>query len=209
MAKILITSYYKDKSSVRQRELELCMKMNKQNKSIDKIYVFLEGKEEDFPTLRGEKITIVEGPRPTYKMFFEFANSISEPEDIIIIANTDIFYDNSLDICTAKMKPNDCYALSRYDLKEDGSIKLHHEKYSQDTWIFKGQIRIPHYCNFFLGMRGCDNRIAYEIRSVGYNIVNPAYSIISIHYHVSDLHNYTKDDLIPKPYLAVELIQLQ
>jgi len=207
MANILLTSYYKDKSSVRQRELEVCMKMNKQNKSIDKIYVFLEGRAEDFPTLRGEKIVVIEGPRPTYKMFFDFANSISNEEDVLIIANTDIFYDNSLDLCKT-MGGNDCYALSRYHLNEDGTIKLHNEKYSQDTWIFKGKIRVPNYCDFFLGMRGCDNRIAYEIRAAGYNIMNPAYSIISIHYHISDLHNYTKDDLIPKPYLPVELIKL-
>jgi len=209
MANVLFTSYYKDKSTVRQAELELCMKMNKNNKAIDKIYVFLEGKKQDFNCLKHDKIKVIETSRPTYKMFFELVNSVTQPEDINIIANTDIFFDESLKLCRQKMQPNDCYALSRYHLNEDQSIKLHNEKYSQDTWIFKGQIRIPSFCDFFLGMRGCDNRIAYEIRSAGYNITNPAYSIISIHYHVSDLHNYTKEDIIPKPYLPVELCQLK
>lgn len=209
MANVLFTSFYKDKSNVRQAELDLCMKMNKQNNNIDKIYVLLEGNKEDFNVLKHEKIKVIESVRPTYKMFFELVNSVTQPEDINIIANTDIFFDNSILLCNLHMRNNDCYALSRYHINEDKSIRLHNEKYSQDSWIFKGQIKMPAYCDFYLGMRGCDNRIAYELRAAGYNITNPAYSILTLHYHISDLHNYTEKDLIPKPYLPVELCKLK
>jgi hypothetical protein len=89
---LLFTSFYRDKNPVRQKELELCMKMNIQNGSIDKIFVLCEGDPKSFAYLSHPKITAIESPRPTYRTFFDFANSVSNEGDIVVIANTDIFF---------------------------------------------------------------------------------------------------------------------
>lgn len=207
MAKILYTSFYKDKSEVRQKELELCLGMNINNPLIDKIVIMIEGHRELFPILQNEKIIAVEKPRPTFQMFFDLANSISKEDDISLIANSDIFYDESLGLLDTFNFNNTCIALSRYHYQQDGTIKLHHEKWSQDTWIFKGKIKQLKFAGFHLGIRGCDNRISYELKLAGYNVLNPALSLKSIHYHPSDLHNYG-NNFVPKPYMAVDLCRI-
>lgn len=205
--KILFTSFYKDKNQVRQTELETCITMNIENKLIDKIYLFLEGDINDFPYLKNEKVIIADNKRPTYKMFFDLINSVVSENDISIISNTDIIFDGTLALLDKFNFNNSCVALSRYHYFPDKTIKLHEEKFSQDTWIFKGAVKKIRYCDFFLGQRGCDNRIAYELNQAGYKVVNPAYSIKSIHYHVSEVRNYG-NNLIPKPYMPVPLTKL-
>ena len=204
MRKILITSFYQDKNPARQKELELCIVMNARNEHLDKIYVLLEGKKEDFPILEDPNIEVVESPRPTYAAFFAFANSVSTEEDIVILSNTDIFFDQTLIKLNRANLTNKCFALSRYHYHPNGNIILHNEKYSQDVWIFKGKIKPINYCDFYMGIRGCDNRIAYEIEAAGYTVENPSKSIRTIHYHLSEVRNYDLKT-IPKPYLPVEV----
>lgn len=207
MAKILYTSYYKDKSEVRQKELDLCLEMNIKNPLIDHIFLIVEGDIEGFPILKNNKITPVQKQRPTFQMFFDMANSFSKENDISIIANSDIFYDETLSLLDNFNFNNSCIALSRYHYQKDGTIKLHNEKWSQDTWIFKGKIKPLKFANFFMGVRGCDNRISYELKMAGYKVVNPAFSLKSIHYHPSDLHNYG-NHFVPKPYMPVDLCRI-
>lgn len=206
--KILFTSYYKDKSEVRQQELELCIQMNILNENIDKIYIFLEGNKKDFPILIHDKIIIVETKRPTYKMFFDFINQTVSDDHISMIANTDIFFDETINLLDEIEMKNTCVALSRWHYHKDHSIALHNEKFSQDVWIFKGKIKPITFCSFFLGIRGCDNRIAYEINKAGYKLINPAKTIKSFHYHLSDLHNYG-NEVVPRPHLPIEVTELK
>lgn len=208
MAKVLFTSYYKDPNHVRQKELELCVIMNVRNQFIDKIYVFLEGKKENFPILNHKKIEVIESERPTYRTFFDFSNTVCSDEDISIISNTDIFFDDSISFVGRICMAGKCYALSRYHYGPDGSIVLHNEQWSQDVWIFKGKIKPIEYCDFHMGIRGCDNRIAYEIHKAGYVIQNPAKTIRTIHYHISESRNYGLKT-IPKPYLPVAVAEMR
>lgn len=207
MAKILFTSFYLDSKPERQRELEHCIRMNVNNIHIDKMVVILEGKKEDFPVLNYPKIEVIEAPRPTFKQFFELANVICSDEDIAIISNTDIYFDNTLELLNGYNMSGRCLALSRWHYNDDHRIILHNEQYSQDVWIFKGKIRPMEYCDFYMGIRGCDNRIAYEIYKAGYHVINPAHSIKCIHYHMTEIRNYG-DELIPKPYYPIQLCHL-
>lgn len=206
--KILFTSFYQDRNPVRQKELELCIVMNIRNEYIDKIYVFLEGKKEDFKVLEHEKIVVIESPRPTYRMFFNKANEICTENDYAIISNTDIFFDDTLKYLDKVNMNSKCLALSRYHYHSNGQMILHNEKFSQDVWIFKGKIKPIVYCDFYMGIRGCDNRIAYEIHIAGYVMQNPAKTIRTIHYHISESRNYDLTT-IKKPYLPVEVTELR
>jgi len=197
----LYTSYYKDKSEIRQKELDYCLQQNIANPLIDRIMLFCDGIEIDNP-----KVCILGTHRPTYRDFFNAINKHSQNEqEISIIANTDIYFDASLSLI--KLYPNkECYALSRWDIKPGQAPKLHNERFSQDVWIFTGKMRNVKYAEFYLGIPGCDNRIAWELERAGYKITNPAHKIKTYHYHASNLHNYTDKIRISKPYLFIELI---
>ena len=198
----LYTSLYQDKDIKRQKELLYCLNKNIENPLIDNIFLIVEG-EVKLPI--SDKLIIINSKRPTYRDFFDLVNqTVTTPNDISIVANTDIYFNETLQ--RLDIHERQCVALSRWDYRKEG-LKLHNEKYSQDSWIFKGKIRNVRFADFYLGIPGCDNRIAYELNRAGYRMFNPATKIQSIHYHQSDLHNY--DGLTPKiakPYLFINII---
>jgi len=195
----LFTSIYTDKSAIRQKELIYCLNKNLENAHIDKIYLFVDGFVE-LP--KSDKLVTIEFQRPTYRDFFNLIDrTVTEREHISIVANTDIYFNHTLNGLT--FHHQQCIALSRWDDKI-GGLKLHNERFSQDVWIFKGKMRNVNFCDFYLGIPGCDNRIAYELHSAGYALYNPATRIQAIHYHRSDLHNYDGRTLkIQRPYLFI------
>jgi hypothetical protein len=195
----LFTSIYTDKSLIRQKELIYCLNKNIDNPHINKIYLFVDGFVE-LP--ESDKLVTIEFQRPTYRDFFNLIDrTVASREDISIVANTDIYFNHTLNGLT--LYERQCIALSRWDDKP-GGLKLHNERFSQDVWIFKGKMRNVNFCDFYLGIPGCDNRIAYELHSAGYAMFNPATRIQAIHYHRSDLHNYDGRTLkIQRPYLFI------
>ena len=197
----LYTSFYQDKDPVRQLELLYCLKQNINNPLIDKIYLIVEG-EVIVP--KSDKIVLIHSHRPTYRDFFDLVNNtVYHANQISIVCNTDIYFNETLELLD--IQDRQCVALSRWDKKKDG-LKLHNERYSQDSWIFKGKLRNVRFADFYLGIPGCDNRIAYELNRAGYRMFNPATKVQSIHYHQSDLHNYDHDTpKIPKPYLYITI----
>jgi len=198
----LYTSFYQDKDTKRQKELLYCLNKNIENPLIDNIFLIVEG-EVKLPV--SDKLIIVNAERPTYRNFFDLVNdTVTSAANISIVANTDIYFNETL--ARIDIHERQCIALSRWDKKNDG-LKLHNERFSQDSWIFKGKIRNVRFCDFYLGIPGCDNRIAYELNRAGYRMFNPATKIQSIHYHQSDLHNYDgSTPKIPKPYLFINII---
>jgi hypothetical protein len=205
----LYTSYYQDKNPIRQAELDYCLKQNIDNPFIDRIMIFAES---SLP-FTSEKVQIISDKRPTYNDKFNAINHyIVSPIEISIVANSDIYFDETLKELQSMLNGRFCYALSRYDVKPDSEPVLHQEKFSQDTWIFCGKVKPIKFGAFHLGVPGCDNRIAWELNRAGYILKNPASKIKTYHYHPSDLHTYHDEKgenikylYVPKPYLFVEL----
>jgi len=205
----LYTSYYQDKNPIRQAELDFVWKQNIENQLIDRIMLFAES----VPELMNDKVQIISGKRPTYNDKFNAINRYCVSAlEISIVANSDIYFDETLKELPLMLNGRFCYALSRYDVKPGGEPVLHQEKFSQDTWIFCGKVKPIKYGAFHLGVPGCDNRIAWELNRAGYILKNPASKIKTYHYHPSDLHTYHDDNgenikylYVPKPYLFVEL----
>jgi hypothetical protein len=209
MSKILYINYYRDANPERQAELDKCLELNIKNPQIDKILLLIDNKAHyEFADryLESDKIFIMRiGARPTYQDFFNTANKFSRPDDIHIIANTDIFFNETLALIDSVDMDGNCIALTRYDVlnMETGGVQFHGNTGSQDVWIFKGAIKPVETANFNLGKRGCDNRIAYLLEKAGYKIYNPCRDLISFHLHISGIRNYSfkgTEDLIPGPY---------
>lgn len=194
----LYTSYFDSKNQDRNNELLRCLNGNLNNPFIDKVIVLSEVPLH----VSHEKLTVIQRPRPTYNDFFEVINSRTEKETINIIANSDIFFNDSLSSISAINFDNHVVALSRYDYKS-GKIKLFEEACSQDVWMWQGKMKLVDG-DYYLGRPGCDNRIAFEFNKAGYTLSNPSKSIQAIHLHTVNLRSYTQNDRIIGDYLHIE-----
>lgn len=186
----LFINYYQDKNQIRQKELDFCLLKNISNSALNTIIIDSQS-------------------RLTFKFFFDRINKVTTDNDINIVANSDIFFDENI-VLAEKITIEQCFALSRWDFLTDGSVKHYFRPDSQDTWIFRGKIKPTVFSDFNIGYRGCDNRLAYELNKAGYKVSNPSVTIKSYHVQNSNIRNYNMTDqfLVPGPYLTVEPIIL-
>lgn len=208
----LFTSFYNEKIIERKQELVECLINNSQNGFIDEIIVLIEP-DASIP-IQHEKIRYIQSQRPTFKKFFDTVNDLVSSNDISIISNSDIFFDETVQHLL-KLRMLDCFAVSRWEVdenKQKGDL-VQRRGDSQDFLVFKGKIKPIEFCDFPLGKLGCDNRICYEIKQAGYNIYNPALTIKGWHLHSSNVRNYnpferTDDTVVPPPYQIVHITDL-
>ena len=202
MATRLFTSFYEETRDSRRQEYLTCLGRNLSCGAIDSVHVLVEGGEKYLPHHTG-LVTRPIAHRPLYADFFAWANELAAPDDITVIANSDIYFDGSLAAVPLLLSPDACYALSRWDVREDGASRLFDRNDSQDAWIFRGRIRGNLVADFPLGVPRCDNRLLHELRAAGYEVTNPAFSIRSHH-----LHRHRKGAVdypdapgeVPRPY---------
>ncbi len=143
-----------------------------------------------------DEVTIAAG-RPTFAELF----ALCKPGAINVICNSDIYFDSSIAICE-RIAPGQCFALSRWDVKPDGSAELWDHADSQDAWVFDGK---PEGINtrynrpdgitadISLGVPGCDNAIAHRIKQAGYELLNPSRTIKAFHLHNVQWRSYLHD----------------
>ena len=128
--------------------------------------------------------------RPTYQDYFQWANEcVSGNDEVSVIANSDIYFDKTLLTLARCLRPNQCAALSRWDVQPDGTSRLFDRNDSQDVWVFRGKIR-PIVADFCMGIPRCDNRMLYELRAAGYEVINPAFSVKVFHLHAGERGEY-------------------
>jgi hypothetical protein len=203
MAINLFLNYYKSDDAKREYEYLSTLIANIENTMIDDIYVFMD--KDYLGIINVKKLhRIVTKTRPTFTNIFRFVNLISRELDINIVANADILFDHTL-WQTSKMRFKDCFALSRYE----NDVVVPYAKLSQDVWMFKGKIKTDLIANFHMGVRGCDNRLAYEIQKSGYLVTNPCLDIRCTHVHETNLRTYDQKKGIPGPYLILEPIKIK
>lgn len=214
---ILFTSLYEESNPIRQEEFLECLERNITNPYIKKINVFFERKghncsfEQKIINIltQSNKLTIEYiSSRPTFEFYFNIANTIY-PNEKIIIANGDIFFDSTLSMIPESLLKNCLIALTRYNIDENNHYILHDNKIpyspSQDTWIFKSPI-IDFFSDIQLGKLGCDPAIAYWAYKAGLKICNPSLTIKTYHLHSSNLRTYSIEDSYDRihSYLALK-----
>lgn len=141
--------------------------------------------------------------RMTYQELFDKINSQTNDDDINVISNLDIYFDDTISELN-RIKQNQFIALSRYDIFEDGSIHFDGPKqFSQDTWAWRGKVRITN-ANFYLGIYACDNRIAAEARLAGYETFNPCHTVKTYHLHLTVGRSPEFDTVkVPGPHIVL------
>jgi hypothetical protein len=195
---ILITTYYKSSNDKRQKEIEECLLRNINNKHISKIYLLNDQIYEEY-NKENKIVQIVvdeeNKKRLTYKYTISFINEKLKDEKCII-ANSDIYFDETLEHLVNYDLSNKFLALSRYD-----KGVLYDTLSSQDTWIFTSPASVPlEDCNFHFGVPGCDNKILYIFQKSGYKISNPSRTIKTHHLHESNFRTYKGSDRVSGPY---------
>ncbi len=187
----LITQYFEHDNRDRQEEIDYCLNMNLRNKFISRVHLlnekyFIFSMFSNYKKIR----QIVINERLTFLAAFEYANKYQDQDNILwILCNSDIYFDDSLENIKKYRMHNKLFALTRYDIQNDRSIKFLDSDFahgSQDAWIFESPIPLNKiFTNFYLGIPGCDNRIAYEFIRAGYNVINPSKKIIAKHFDLA------------------------
>lgn len=210
----LLINYYKTPNELRQKELDFCFMNNILNQFVNKIHCFIT--EDDYTALemKHEKITFITiSDRPTYYDYFKYSHDAIAENEIIVIGNSDIYFDSSLRLLHSELGNNDVFAITRWG--SDGNvidgtniILYGNANCSQDVWIYRNAIKNLESMtsDFGFGINGCDNRIAYELHNNGYNVLNPCLDIIVYHYHTSQLRNSTETLKGPIAYIEPSLL---
>lgn len=198
----LFQSWYPEPNLQRAEELRSCLTANLALECLDEVCLLLE--RGAVPPLQHPKLCCRSVPcRPTYQHFVCWANElVSSSLDITLIANSDIFLDQTLTLLNELLQTKQCAALSRWDVRPDGTAVLFDRNDSQDVWVFRGPIReiVADYC---VGIPRCDNRIMFELRQAGYTVINPAMTVRAMHLHRGIRDEYPAEltgPFVPGPY---------
>lgn len=193
----LFVQYYKDSSEIRQRELDQCLKNNLQLTNINRVFVVLEDIcDNELLTNQKATVIILKG-RPTFNDFFELIRANSGESDVNIIANSDIYFDETIEFAN-KYDENTALALTRWEV-EGSSIHFLNRVDSQDSWIVKGHPKKV-WADFHLGVAGCDNALADRLSVAGYKVINPSKTIKTYHLHESKIRRYNVNKRVKQPY---------
>jgi hypothetical protein len=217
---ILITTYYESQNTYRQKEIIYCLIKNFKNKYIKTIYLLnnniydLYFINDIFKKIKQIKISDNQKYILKYNDALQFINNNLKNE-ICILANSDIYFDYSLNKINYKNIYNHCFALLRYDeisIEDKKIYTLHNipRNDSQDSWIFQSPLNIDlNQCNFSFGTLGCDSIFASIIYDSNIKISNPSYDIISTHVHKSDYRTYDETTRIHGKYCLLKPIFLK
>ena len=158
------------------------------------------------------RLVLVENDeQPTYSAFFEYINKAVPNGAVAVVANSDIYFDESLaclgpssskltDPCSEAphLEPPVMYALSRrhspacgrnFDLPKKRVFDLCEDyRGSHDAFVFTVPVH-PHVVastKHFQNRLGAENVVIFEFRRAGYVVKNPCKRIRAYHLHCSN-----------------------
>lgn len=183
----LIVQYYLCADPARQEEIDTCLRNNLTNPLISTIHLLTEEDFDfdQFPNANKIVQTVI-GERLTFEAAFLYANAADPEGNLVwILSNADIYFDDTLRLVEWQNLDGVVYALTRHDVQADGTIKLVDASFAhgcQDVWIFRSPLPLNKmFTQFYLGIPGCDNRIAYELIQAGMVTLNPCLQITALH----------------------------
>ena len=206
---VLVLEYYTPKNENRNNEYLFCIRENINRKLFNEINIFVENGSTlpDDITSSG-LVKIHNGDRKNIQGLIDFCNE-SLVGEICFIVNTDIFFDESINLVNERNIEGRFLALTRWNIVAQNKANFFDNQngisvFSQDTWIFKSPIAIKD-ANFYMGKPGCDNKLAYLAKQAGLSVRNPSKGLKSYHLHLSNYRTYTPGgkETVPPPYLGI------
>ena len=201
-----ITQFYVTPKTRRSKEIVECLKRNVYCPYIDKI-ILLNEKVEDLPVKSAKVEQYVIGERLNFKHVFKHILASIPPGCLVVIANSDIYLDESWRLLWSVAMKDTFLSLLRWDEQEDRSQapKLFGPRDdSQDTWIVdsssvKSRIWDWKAMDIRFGQNGCDNVVNIEMLKQKFSVANPCMSLITHHLHTSAYRTYEPTDIIYRP----------
>lgn len=222
---ILIQEYFEPISKERVLEIRNVLDLNLKNDNIDYIFLLNEKKYEYIENLINTEYKlklkqIITNKRLTYKDVFDFANINASESSTIILANNDIsFCLTSFDNINYVLQDNSntVIALSRNEMIEGTKeYTTFTNANSQDVWIYSGFMKkydkdadVYKEADFYFGISGCDNRIAYILSERGYRLRNLPFDIVTLHHHKSNFRTITNNSIIRGLYKTVDIEKIK
>ncbi|MDR3550284.1 MAG: hypothetical protein P4L31_02640 [Candidatus Babeliales bacterium] len=222
---VLIISLYNETDRERMQEYITCFEHNLKHPLIHGIHVLYDTSKDSranklLQYLESKKIKMSYiTSRPTYASCFDLANKLY-PNSKIILSNADIYFNETLEDMASFNLTDKFLALTRWNVKKDGSIELFKQYYggalrldmsyaSQDTWMFKTPLKKFKEANIKLGTMTCDTLISYQAWASGLDVFNPCLSIQCCHLHLSEIRHYdTWSHVMDKPLKILPWVTL-
>jgi hypothetical protein len=188
---IITTLAYSD-SDLRNQEYIDCLNINSNNEYIKSITVLSENSNVQ-NLITGIDVNLeLTNIRPTFRTMVDYANNNFNNDEIVIITNSDIFFDDTLRYVDFDF--DYAYCLTRWSKATKEAEWIHTAQECNnaiwvgachDTWILRTPI-IINDIDYVLGRLGCDSRFAYQIFEAGYLTINPSFLIKCYHLHLSN-----------------------
>ena len=203
----LFTQFFISSNPQRNQEIKECLRKNAENPLIHTIHLLNERiylpRELGTHSTKIKQVDIK--ARLKYKDVFQYIRT-NEIKGYHVIANSDIFLDETLE----KVRLSDIhqkrkmFALLRFEYNGVLSTIFGPRFDSQDTWIFHSRFPIQESWEkafwFELGQPGCDNKLLYLMKILGYDIYNDPLLVRTYHYHTSKHRTYGQKDVIQEPW---------
>lgn len=197
---VVITSLYNETNKARMAEYIDCMDRNVKHPMIRSIRVLYDTSRDDqnntllnYLQSLDIQIDYIVG-RPTYARVLQLANDLY-PLSVVIIANADIYFDETL----AKLQDfdftNSVITLTRWNDLGQGVLQLEglpkwKNYMTSDVWIVKTPCAIAGLETVALGTWQCDGLFHLKAMCSGYSLYNLCYDIRACHLHASQKRNY-------------------
>ena len=209
----LFAQFYVPEDLTRYEEIKYALKQNVANPSISHVFLLNERIYTSAEMgIESDKITQVDiQHRLTYSDFFNYSKQLC---GYVVLINSDIFLDHSIEnVCRTDLHLRKrMFAQVRYEYRGeadldtcpifsfDGKARID----TADTWIFHTSMLPTGRTTLFkfgLGVPGCDNKIAYIFKILGYDVYNAPELIKTYHYHRERQPNH--NPAIPPPYAFI------
>ena len=206
----LFLQFYLDKDKTHRREIRFALKKNVKNPHIESIILLNERiyTDEELGTTSSKIKQVVINKRITYSDFLQY-----KIDGYKVLINADIFVDDTI----KNLRTSDIhlhkkmFALLRYEYNNGEPYifcrpnKTTGREDSQDTWIVHSNHSFTKkeldVFKIQLGIPGCDNKITYLFKILGYDIYNDPMYIKTYHCHANPVRNYS--GLIENPYCHI------
>ena len=225
MRRVLLTNAYWEKNEKRWAEYASALHRNIDSGLFAEIHIQVEGwypPSNDFAVdysikgLSQVKVWLRPWGRMTYADWFMFRRNLGNIDDLHVLANADIYFDDTLKLLDKYKLPETLLCLSRQNVNADGTTSpVTNPALSQDAWIWQGRMCKSLRCDWPLGEIGCDSRVARVAQEADLLVLNPSLSINALHLHESGVRNYGpmrpewKSDFTGAPVPACSLEQVE
>jgi len=194
---IIATEFYMPKSEARLDEIVRAISHN--SNVAEKVLLYIDSNEQDSVSFAKKHLNFRNVYRihlPERQTFGSIFRSTQGEGDAVAVCNNDIsFTQEAVDIINNDDMENKFLCLTRWD---NGQLKMPatSRKFSQDAWVFKYPSmnkQMIDASQFYFGLPGCDNRIAFNAVVSGMNVLNPCEIVRIDHHHESDERNYERN----------------